>query len=462
MKAFFPGHILETGHDILFFWVARMVMMSLCLMDELPFTEVYLHPLIKDKQGKKMSKSLGNVIDPLEVIDGCTLDVLQEKLKSSNLAPKEVQKGLKDKEKEFPNGIPPCGSDSLRFALLAYMTQPRTINLDVNRIIGYRLFCSKIWNAVKFALIYYPENFVPSKAIMDFDLSYADKWILCKLQKVIRSSNENLKNYLFGAFANDLYDFFQKDFCDSYIEASKVILQGADCPGKTAALNTIYVVLDNSLRLFHPVMPYITEELYHRLSHPDQGGDAKANQHDIYNTPYPQDLEEFKAEEDIESRFASLLAMIAEIRVAKDSIGIQKNLRPEIFIKTNSDELKTILNDNIGIIKNLSFSGTVTILNESDSDPEGCVRKTFHIGESNLLILVKISGIIDIKQEIQRLQKLKAKNEGFIDATSKKLSGKAAEKMPESVKLENQDKIAKLIHENAAIDSSIEELQKIQ
>lgn len=211
-KAFFPGHILETGHDILFFWVARMVMMSYCLCDQLPFTEVYLHPLIKDKQGKKMSKSLGNVIDPLEVIDGCNLETLMDKLRSSNLAPKEIEKGLKDKQKEFPDGIPPCGSDSLRFSLLIYMTQPRTINLDVNRIIGYRLFCSKIWNAVKLALMYTPKDFVIGKSIADYNLSTADTWILNKLQKLIESSNKNLGEHLYGAFANNLYDFFQKDF----------------------------------------------------------------------------------------------------------------------------------------------------------------------------------------------------------------------------------------------------------
>ena len=452
-KAFFPGHILETGHDILFFWVARMVMMSLCLTDKLPFTEVYLHPLVKDRQGKKMSKSLGNVIDPLEVIDGCTLDTLLDKLKSSNLTPKEIQKGLKDKTKEFPEGIPPCGSDSLRFSLLAYMTQPRTINLDVNRIIGYRLFCSKIWNSVKFALMYFPPDFVPGKMILDFELSYADKWILSRLQKVMKSSNESMDNYLYGAFANDLYDFFLKDFCDNYIEACKIALQGDDSPSKTAALNTLFLVIEKSLILFHPMMPYITEELYQRLPHVEG---AKFDS--IYECEYPRDIEDFKAEEDIEQKFKSLLSMIAEIRSAKDDIGIRKNLRPEIFIKTSSEDLSSIYTQNIGIIQSLSFSGTVTILTSSDADPEGCIRKTF--GEN--IIYVKVIGIIDIKQEIQRLQKDKGKKEKLIEGINKKLSGKAAEKMPENVKQENRDKMEGYTKEIEAIDISISELLKLQ
>lgn len=183
MKAFFPGDLLETGHDILFFWVARMVMMSLELTDKLPFKTVFLHPMVKDENGAKMSKSKGNVIDPLEVMDGCAIDVLLQKLYDSNLPQKEIDSAVADKKKKFPTGITECGTDALRFALLTYMTQG-SINLEVMRVIGYREFCNKLWNIVRFALGNFPADFQPRHdgvESMQAKLSLSDKWILTKL-----------------------------------------------------------------------------------------------------------------------------------------------------------------------------------------------------------------------------------------------------------------------------------------
>ncbi|CAM9933786.1 unnamed protein product, partial [Ectocarpus sp. 13 AM-2016] len=154
LKAFFPTTLLETGMDILFFWVARMVMMSLELTDVLPFKTVYLHAMVRDKFGRKMSKTLGNVIDPLEVIYGCDLDTLHKKLEVGNLPAKEMQKAKEGQKMDFPNGIPECGADALRFGLLAYTVQGRDVNLDISRVVGYRNFCNKLWNAVRFALTY--------------------------------------------------------------------------------------------------------------------------------------------------------------------------------------------------------------------------------------------------------------------------------------------------------------------
>jgi valyl-tRNA synthetase len=158
MKSFFPGDLLETGHDIIFFWVARMVMMSLELTDKLPFHTVFLHPMVKDEEGAKMSKSKGNVIDPLEVMDSCKLDVLLQKLYDSNLSESEVKKNVKRKSEDFPNGIPECGTDALRFALMKYMIQ-KSINLDVKIVVGFRNFCNKLWNITKFALGNFPKDF---------------------------------------------------------------------------------------------------------------------------------------------------------------------------------------------------------------------------------------------------------------------------------------------------------------
>ena len=190
-KAFFPGDLLETGGDIIFFWVARMVMMSLCLCDKLPFKYIFLHPMVRDEKGQKMSKSKGNVIDPLEVMDGCTLDALISKITDSNLPEGEIKEATIEKKKKFPTGIPECGTDALRFGLLSYMIQS-SINLDVQRVVGYRQFCNKLWNIVKFALTNFPVGFVPEEHGPDtagMKLSLADKWILTRLSKAVDNTN---------------------------------------------------------------------------------------------------------------------------------------------------------------------------------------------------------------------------------------------------------------------------------
>ena len=262
MKAFFPGDLLETGHDILFFWVARMVMMSLELTDKLPFHTVFLHPMVRDEEGGKMSKSKGNVIDPLEVMDSCTLDVLLQKIYDSNLPESEIKKTIGQKQKEFPNGIPECGTDALRFALMNYMIQS-SINLDVKRVVGYRNFCNKMWNINKFALGNFPAGFQPEKdGVKNLKLSLSDKWILTRLSQTIDLTNERFDKYDFGYMVQGLYDFWLKELADYYIEATKPVMNGTDEEAKKAALNTLYICLDAGLRMLHPTMPYLTEELF--------------------------------------------------------------------------------------------------------------------------------------------------------------------------------------------------------
>ena len=264
MKAFFPGDLLETGGDILFFWVARMVMMSLTFTDKLPFHTVYLHPMVRDEEGQKMSKSKGNVIDPLEVTDGCTLDVLLSKLDASTLTENEKKKGKNNKKKDFPNGIVPCGTDALRMTLLSYMTQS-TINLNVKQVEGYKEFCNKLWQMVRFALMQFPANWTPRpKGVKGIEkqLSMTDKWILTRLSKLIESTNDNFNNFKLGEMIQNLFDFQKKELAAVYIEAIKPVMNGEDAKSKEAALNTLYICLDAGLKMLHPSIPYVTEELF--------------------------------------------------------------------------------------------------------------------------------------------------------------------------------------------------------
>ena len=268
-QAFFPGSLLETGHDILFFWVARMVMMSQTLTDKLPFKDVYLHAMVRDKYGKKMSKSSGNVIDPLFVIQGTTLDNMLDTLRSGLLPAKELERATKATKKEYPSGIPRCGADALRFGLLAYTSQGRDVNLDINRVIGYRKFCNKLWNLHKLGLYFGLNDIVPPASYDDllanYDLSENDRWILSRLNGVATSVNASFASYAFADVCSTCYEFLLKEFANVYAEIAKPALRGEAAGPKNAAIATFYVVLEASYRLLHPIMPFVTEELWQRL-----------------------------------------------------------------------------------------------------------------------------------------------------------------------------------------------------
>ena len=222
LKAFFPTDLLETGHDIIFFWVARMIFMSYFFMDDIPFHTVFLHPIVKDKEGRKMSKSLGNVIDPLQVINGAPLEELIQALKSGNLGKNELERSIKEKQKEFPEGLPECGADSLRLGLMSYLIQGRNINLDVNRVVGYRFFGNKLWNAFNFLKIYTEKGFKHEK-IQKEKLTLFDKWILCQLSKLIKGFQKDFDSYNFGDATSKVYYFWYDCVCNRYIEALKLI-----------------------------------------------------------------------------------------------------------------------------------------------------------------------------------------------------------------------------------------------
>lgn len=298
LNQFFPGHLLETGSDILFFWVARMVMMSLALTDKLPFKEVYLHSMIRDSHGKKMSKSLGNVIDPVEIMEGISLEALHAKLDASFLAPAEVVRSKKAQKKEFPQGIPECGSDALRFGLLAYTIQGRSVNLEVNKIVGYRHFCNKVWQATRFMFQYFPADeagqILPIGPLnLDTDaLLFQDQWILSRLNTCANQVQAGMEKYMFAQCTTALYGFFKDDLCDVYIEMSKFRLK--DDQQADLGIRVLFYVLDRILRLLHPFLPFLTEELYQRL--PERSGSLVMAEYPVGTEvcPYESTQEDMK------------------------------------------------------------------------------------------------------------------------------------------------------------------------
>merc|ERR1719399_1502185 len=265
LDAFYPTSLLETGHDILFFWVARMVMMGMCLTGKIPFKQVYLHAMVRDAHGRKMSKSLGNVIDPLAVIEGISLEGLHETLLGGNLAEKEVEKAEEGQKADFPDGIEECGTDALRFALVAYTSQGRDVNLDVKRVVGYRHWCNKLFNALRYAMMNLGEAYVAPDEIRPQDLSLSCKWILSRLNQAIASTVKAMDEYQFTQATTAIYAFWQYDLCDVFIELVKPVMASGSDAEKKATRDTLWACLEVGLRLLHPFMPFLTEELWQRL-----------------------------------------------------------------------------------------------------------------------------------------------------------------------------------------------------
>jgi valyl-tRNA synthetase len=285
----YPTSVLETGWDIMFFWVARMVMLGVKLTGKVPFTEVYCHSMIRDSEGRKMSKSLGNVIDPNDVIKGIDLESLHAKLLTGNLNPNEVEKSKKYQKTAFADGIPQCGTDALRFGLVSYTTQGGTdINMDIKVIHGYRKFCNKIYQATKYVLGRLPADFVPRKtAAKTGKESLAEKWILHKMNTAARDINKALEEREFQRSTNIVYQYWYTNLCDVFIENSKAILQDGTEDEKRSALDTLYTALEGALTMIHPYMPFLTEELWQRL--PRRPEDATPS---IVKAKYPTYVEE--------------------------------------------------------------------------------------------------------------------------------------------------------------------------
>lgn len=262
----YPTSVLETGWDILFFWVARMIMLGIKLTGKVPFTEVYCHSLIRDSEGRKMSKSLGNVIDPVDIMDGITLQELHDKLLAGNLDPKEVKTATKYQKDSFPQGIPECGADALRFSLVQYTTGGGDIAFDVKVMAGYRRFCNKIYQATKYVLGNLPADFVPhAKDGKTGKESLAERWILHKLTMASKEINEALTAREFSKATSTAYAYWYDNLCDVYIENSKAIIRDGTEEEKRSAVDTLYTALEGALCMIHPFMPFLTEELWQRL-----------------------------------------------------------------------------------------------------------------------------------------------------------------------------------------------------
>ncbi|XP_017772804.1 PREDICTED: valine--tRNA ligase [Nicrophorus vespilloides] len=449
MQVFYPSSVLETGHDILFFWVARMVFFGQKLLGKLPFKEVYLHPIIRDAHGRKMSKSLGNVIDPMDVITGISLEDLHSTLYESNLDPKEIDKAKAGQKQDYPDGIPECGTDALRFALCA-MCSGRDINLDILRVQGYRFFCNKIWNATKFALTYFAKDF---KAPEGYELigkeSEMDLWMLSKLASAMFDANEGLNNYDFSLATKSIYNIWLYDLCDVYLEYLKPVFASNNSDAIYTAQVTLYRALDIGLRLLSPFMPFITEELYQRLP-----GAANRSIPSICVAPYPEpDMCKWKNSQ-IEEEVDFIQRVSKAIRSARSDYNIPNKTKTEAYIKCSDGSIETIVKKLSNALQTLSFCSKSDVNLDA---PIGCTILTVS-NKCEVHLLLK--GLIDPEKEIAKMERkldmLKGTEEklkqamGVADYTTK---------VPQEVQESNTEKLSQTIAEIQRLEVAMESLK---
>jgi len=453
LETFYPTTLLETGLDIIFFWVARMVMMGLQLTGKLPFKHVYLHAMVRDKEGRKMSKSLGNVIDPLEVIDGCTLQSLLDKLDGGNLPLKEVQKAKQDQTRDFPQGIPTCGSDALRFGLLAYTVQGRDVNLDIKRVVGYRNFCNKLWNATKFALGFL-EGFTPCEEQNQIQVStIRNKYILSRLHVCCQVVNNSFREYKFGDAQRASYSFWMDDLCDVFLELVKPVLNAKNMSNNNnlglvkETQATLFCCIEVGLRILHPMMPFVTEELWQRL--PCRG-------ETIMLAPFPQS-EDFPKDVNAEASMEITLLVIKACRSLRSSYNIANKILTNFYIIASEPSLKRIQEQTDDIM-------TLGKASSIQMNPEEMPKQvgTFVVSEQ-VKVLLDLTGLIDFEAEILKLEKSFKKIQPLVKNLELKTSapGYLAQVSPE-LKLADEEKLSSLQKKSAQFELAIKDLKGVQ
>jgi valyl-tRNA synthetase len=398
LRKFYPGSVLVTGFDIIFFWVARMVMMGLRLQGDIPFREVYVHGLIRDPEGQKMSKSKGNVLDPLDLVDGIGLEDLVKKRTTGLMKPEAAPKIERATRKDYPNGIAPVGVDALRFTFAALASPGRDIRFDASRAEGYRNFCNKLWNATSYVLTNCDGKDCGQDAALPFTLTTADRWVISRLQKVEAEAAEHFRDYRFDQLASVLYHFAWNEFCDWYIELSKPALRQGDTAAQRGTRRTLVRVLETLLRLLHPLMPFVTEDLWQRVK-ALAGKEGPTLMLQPWPVPEPKKIDE-AAEADI----AWLQAFALGVRQIRGEMDLSP-AKPLPILMQNATQPDV---DRVQRLKDaLMFLARIEepyFLEATENAPQSAVAL---LGQ--MKILVPMAGLIDKDAELARLGKQTAR-----------------------------------------------------
>jgi valyl-tRNA synthetase len=394
LKTFYPTTVLVTGFDIIFFWVARMIMMGLKFAGDVPFREVYIHGLVRDAQGQKMSKSKGNVLDPLDIIDGIDLEALIAKRTSGLMQPEMAKRIEKASRKEFPEGIPAYGTDALRFTFAALASTGRDIKFDLGRTEGYRNFCNKLWNAARYVLMNTEGQ--DNGLAGEVELGPVDRWILARLQATVQAVTEAIAAYRFDLAAQAIYDFTWNEYCDWYLELTKPVLQdAASTPARLRGTRrTLVQVLETLLRLAHPIMPFITEEIWQRV-----GPLAGRSGETIMLQPYPQP-DPSLTDSSAVSETEWMMQFVLGIRRIRGEMNIPPGKGLEVRLQGGDADDHARVERHRLYLMTLARLDAITWLGADDKAPESA---TALAGE--VQILIPMAGIIDKDAELARLAK---------------------------------------------------------
>lgn len=429
----YPTSVLVTGFDIIFFWVARMIMMGLKFQDGVPFKEVYIHGLVRDAEGQKMSKSKGNVLDPIDIIDGIKLDALIEKRTAGMMQPHLAKKIEQATRKDFPDGIQSYGTDALRFTFASLASTGRDIRFDLARTEGYRNFCNKLWNAARYVLMNTEEQ---DNGLSDAPCSYTqvDRWIISRLHQVTVTTSNAIDNYRFDLAAQAIYEFTWNEYCDWYLELAKISLQSDASALQRGTRKTLLTVLETLLRLTHPLMPFITEEIWQRVA-PLAGIHADT----IMLQPYPI-ANEAQVDANAIAEINWVMNFILGVRRIRGEMNIAPGKPLPVLLQSGSATDQNYLTNNTVYLLKLARLESITWLNNNDTTPESAIAL---VGE--MKILIPMAGLIDKEAELARLEKEIQKINNDLPRVEGKLSNPTfIDKAPTEVINKEKAKLADL------------------
>ena len=405
-EKYYPTNLLVTGFDIIFFWVARMIMMGLKFTKKIPFNKIYIHGLVRDSEGKKMSKSIGNVIDPIDIIEGISIEKLIEKRTESLINEKQKANIVKKTKRDFPNGIKEYGADALRFNFCAMASTGRDINFDLNRIEGYRNFCNKLWNASRFIMLTcdeyeYKENLNTSAATI------FDKWIMYKLDNVTKDFKKYSSTYRFDLMANSIYEFVWNEYCDWYLEIAK------NNTTETTKNYLIYSII-RILKICHPIIPFITEEIWSNLHHKklvDEPG--------LINSKFPSQIRISK-EDDIYERVSVIQEIIKKIRKSRTELGVHPKVNIATKIIVKNEVVNLDITENVQLINNLSGI-ELSIANDVEFDDHDYIE----LIDDKFVLYLQIKNMINVKDELNKIENKIMQFNDVINKIDSKLNNKS-------------------------------------
>jgi valyl-tRNA synthetase len=446
LERFYPSSVLVTGFDIIFFWVARMIMMGLKFMGDVPFRTVYIHGLIRDGQGQKMSKSKGNVLDPLDLIDGIDLEQLIQKRTTGLMQPQMAPAIEKLTRTEFPHGIPPFGTDALRFTFAMLATTGRDIRFDLGRIEGYRNFCNKLWNAARFVLMQTEGKDMGATA----KPGLIDRWIVSRMNKMITEVEQHFGDYRLDLAAQALYEFIWNEYCDWYLELAKATLQSAPAEEQATTRHTLLTVLETCLRALHPIMPFITEEIWQRVKTPlEIEGDS------IMMQPFPEaGLTLDSAERDVDW----IKGVVQGIRQIRSELNLPPGKMLDVLYQAGTSTDRERQEQFTNVLSQLARIQSSVWVGD-DADTAQCAVAL--VGD--LKVLIPLKGLVDVAEELSRLNRqLERENADLRKSEGKLGNRRFVENAPEAVVEQERERLASHQAKVENLHAQIRQLESIR